>query len=268
MKIIIKTIKSFMANNDFEKGSTLTFYTLMSIVPLIAISFGIAQFFGFEDLLTDQIKKQFSSQPEVAEKLIAFSEGTLKTTRGGLIASFGLLLLFWTVFRTIGNIADYFNQIWQVKKPRSLIQRFLHFTPIIFLLPIFLVISSSAVMYMSTFAGKWISPSLVVVFNFISYLISWFLLSFLYIYLPNARVSWKAGFVAGIVTGILIFFWQWIYVTFQVGASSYGVIYGSFAAVPLFLVWLNYSWLIVLFGAELSHQLTIKNNTKTKNDVW
>lgn len=255
LRILIASGKGFIENKAFEKSSTLTFYTLLSLVPLLAISFGIAQSLGFEEKLADQIKEQFASQPEVASKLIEFSYGTIKTTRGGLLASLGVIVLFWTVLNTVSNIAQYFNDIWKVKKPRSLWQRVKSFTPVILLLPIFLVGSSSILVYLSTLASEIISPSLIIFFNFLSYLMSWGMLSFIYIYLPNTYVSWKAGFKAGIVTGIIFLIWQWIYMTFQVEAASYGVIYGSFAAVPLFLVWVNYSWLVILFGAELCNYI-------------
>lgn len=130
--------------------------------------------------------------------------------------------------------------------------------------PIFLVGSNSLILFMSTkalLAFKSIhilnslSPIIQFVFQGLPYLISWGLLSFLYIYLPNTKVSWKAGITAGIITGVIYVIWQFIYITFQAHASSYGAIYGGFATLPLFLIWLNYSWLIILFGSELSYNI-------------
>lgn len=264
LRIFVSAVQGFMQDKGFDKASTLTFYSLLSIVPLFAIFFGIAQALGFADQLTEQIKTQFSSQPQVADKLIEFSNSTLKTTHGGLIASFGIILLFWTVLKTIGNIEAFFDEIWQVKKTRTLWQEIKSYTPLILLFPFFLVGSSSAILYMSTAATSvikafpalnFLTSFIMALFSLISYLISWSLLSLLYIYLPNTKVPWKAGFIAGCVTGIIYFLWQWLYVTFQVHAASYGAIYGSFAAVPLFLIWLNYSWLIILLGAELCYHL-------------
>jgi membrane protein len=264
LRIFISSVQGFIKDKGFDKASTLTFYTLLAIIPLMAIAFGIAQELGFGDLFTEQVKIRFQSQPDVAEKLIEFSNSTLKTTKGGVIASLGLVLLFWTVIRTIGNIGSFFNEIWQVKIGRTLWQEIKNYSPLIILFPVFLVGSSSVIIYMSTLAIttsdsidglNFLSPFIFLLFNLISYLISWSFLSFLYIYLPHTKVSWKAAFIAGIITGIIFFIWQWIYVTFQAHAASYGVIYGSFAAVPLFLIWLNYSWLIVIFGAELCYHI-------------
>ncbi|MBA2368429.1 MAG: YihY/virulence factor BrkB family protein [Candidatus Protochlamydia sp.] len=269
LRILIGSVQGFFKDKGFDKASTLTFYSLLAIIPLLAIGFGIAQELGFAEKFEEQVKMQFGSQPEVANKLVEFSNSTLKTTKGSLVASLGLIFLFWTVLKTIGNIEDFFNEIWKVKS-RTLWEEVKSFIPVILLFPIFLVGSSSVILFSSTatiaatealsflhFLTPWVS----VLFNIIAYLVSWCLISLLLIYLPNTQVSWKAGFKAGIITGIIFFIWQWIYVTFQVKAASYGTIYGSFAAVPLFLIWLNYSWLILMFGAELCYNIQQEQDT-------
>lgn len=264
LRILISSIQGFINDKSFDKASTLTFYFLLSLVPLVAIGFGIAQELGFEENFREQIKTQFQNQPQVAEKLIEFSQSTLKQTRGGIIASFGFVVLVWTVLRMIGNIASFFNEIWRVEKARTLWQQIKSYVPMIFLFPIFLVGSSSVIIYFSAQATsafesieflKFFSHFIQSIFQLISYLISWGFLSFIYMYLPNTTVSWKAGIIAGIITGAIYAVWQWIYITFQINAASYGAIYGSFAAIPLFLIWLNYSWLIVIFGAELAYHI-------------
>lgn len=264
LRILFGSIRGFIDDKCFDKASTLTFYSLLSIIPLMAIGFGIAQELGFADKFTEQVKAQLHSQPQVAEKLIEFSNSTLKTTKGNIIAWLGFIILLWTVLRMIGNIGSSFDEIWKVKTSPTLWQQLKRYIPMILLFPIFLVGSSSIIIFMSTkaiLAFKSIevlnvfSPFIEFIFQWIPYLVSWGLLSFIYIYLPNTKVSWKAGIIAGIITGILYVIWQWIYVTFQVNASSFGAIYGGFAALPLFLIWLNYSWLIILFGTELAHNI-------------
>lgn len=264
LRIVIGSVREFINDKGFDKASTLTFYSLLSIIPLVAIGFGIAQELGFADKFTEQIKAQFQSQPQIAEKIIAFSNSTLKTTKGSIIATFGLIVLLWTVLRMIGNIGTAFDEMWGIKKDPTLWQQLKRYVPMIVLFPIFLVGSSSIILFMSTQALlalksiqilSFFGPLVKFLFALLPYLVSWGLLSFIYIYLPNTKVSWKAAFIAGIITGILFVIWQWVYVTFQVNASSYGAIYGGFAALPLFLIWLNYSWLIILFGMELTQQI-------------
>lgn len=271
LRILISTGQSFIANKGFEKASTMTYYTLLSIVPLAAIGFGIAQSLGFEEKFADLVKEQLSSQPQIAEKIIQFSLSTLKQTRGGIIASLGILTLIWTVLQMIGSIEEDFDEFWKVETPRTLWQQVKSFLPLIVLFPIFLVASSSLFVFLSTKtilatqSIKYLSLFsfwFELFFRIIQYSFSWFLLSFIYIYLPNTKVYLKAGVLAAFIAVVLFHIWQWIYITFQVKASSYGAIYGSFAAIPLFLIWLNYSWTLILFGSQLSFQ--IQNEIKDK----
>jgi membrane protein len=274
LAIVVGSIEDFMEDKCFDKASTLTFYSLLSIVPLMAIGFGIAQELGFREKFAEQIRTQLQSQPQVAEKIIEFSGSALKQARVGIIAGFGIIFLFWTVLRMIGNIESFFNEIWKIKSPRTLWQQMKGYLPIIILFPFFLVGASSFIIYVSTMAilafesirlTSFSSSTVLFLFELSPYLLIGAILSFLYIYLPNTKVSWKGGIIAGGVAGTLYQFWQWIYVHFQVHAASYGAIYGSFAAIPLFLIWLNYSWLIVLFGAELAYHIQKNQKSAQKN---
>ncbi|HEV8052787.1 MAG TPA: YihY/virulence factor BrkB family protein [Parachlamydiaceae bacterium] len=260
LRVLSSSITEFINKNGFDKASVLTFYTLLTIIPLFAIAFGIAQAFGFAEMLEQQIKEYFASQPQVADKLIEFSNSTLKSTLGGVIASLGLITLFWTVLKTIGNLEDYFNGIWETSKPRTLLKRTLRYTPIILLFPFFLVGPSSAVIFSIDMTQNiaYVGPIIKFLFSFASYVISWAFLSFLYIYLPNKKIPWKEAFLGALFTTIIFYIWQWFYITFQVQAASYGAIYGGFAALPLFLLWLNYSWMIILFGARLTREINIE----------
>ncbi len=267
LKISYATIKNFIMKNGFEKASTMTFYTLLSIVPLMAIGFGVAQYLGFESQFKSLVQEKFYHQPRVAEKMIQFSLSTLKQTRGDVIASVGIIVLLWTVVRMFGNIENYFNQFWHIKQSRSIWQQIKSFLPLILLFPLFLVGSSSLVLFLTTeshlfldsFGFSNLVDQTILFFAMVArFLLSWSWLSFLFIYLPNTKVPWKAGIIAGLFAGLFFSLWQWIYVTFQVNAASYGAIYGSFAAIPLFLFWLNYSWLILLLGSELSYQIHLQ----------
>lgn len=245
----------------------LTFYSLMSIVPIVAIGFGIAQELGFGETFTKLVQEQLIAQPQVAEKIIEFSNSTLENTRGNVIASLGIGVLLWTVFRMIGNIEIYFDEIWKAKVPRTLWDQAKSYIPMIFLFPIFLVGANNILLFVSTKAvGATQSVEFLSIFSelieflahLLSSLIGLIVLIFMYIYLPNTKVSWRAAATGGIIAAILYALWQWIYVTFQANAASYGFIYGSFAAFPLFLIWLNYSWVIILFGTELTASIQRK----------
>ena len=115
LKIIILAIQGFVKDNCALRASALTLYTLLSIVPIIAMLFGVAKGFGFEKKLREQIIEQIPEQDSMIMQVIAFAENLLASTKGGLVAGIGIVVLFWTVIRVIGNIESSFNHIWKIR---------------------------------------------------------------------------------------------------------------------------------------------------------
>jgi len=105
-----------------------------------------------------------------------------------------------------------------------------------------------------------VSPIVLFFLKLSPYFLSWALFTFIYIFMPYTKVYARSAVIAGVIAGTTFQIWQWGYIKFQVGVSSYGVVYGSFAALPLFLIWLQISWLILLAGAELAFE--------TENDLF
>jgi membrane protein len=231
------------------------------VVPVVAMAFGIAKGFGFEKRLEKQILENLQGQEEVAQQIIGFSQSFLENTKGGLIAGIGIVLLFWSVIKVLGNIERSFNEIWGIKKSRSMGRKFSDYLSIMLICPILLIMASSMtvlitsqVTYIVEKLSLYSSLSDLILFSLkiLPYVVIWIAFTFIYIFIPNTKVSFKSALLGGIIAGTAFQVVQWIYVTFQVGAAKYGAIYGSFAALPLFLIWLQISWLILLLGAELS----------------
>jgi membrane protein len=127
--------------------------------------------------------------------------------------------------------------------------------------PVLVLMSGSATVFITTQVTQItqkvellgvISPLISFLLKFSPYVLIWALFTILYIIMPNTKVNFKAGLLGGVVAGTLYQIAQWAYISFQISAAKYNAIYGSFAALPLFLMWLQISWWIVLFGAELS----------------
>ncbi|MBU0469324.1 MAG: YihY/virulence factor BrkB family protein [Candidatus Omnitrophica bacterium] len=261
LRIILLSIRGFAEDKCQLRASALTFYSLLSIVPVVAMAFGIAKGFGFEQMLEKQLMARFTGQESVIGQVIGFATSLLEDTKGGVIAGIGIGILFWTVVKVLGNIESSFNDIWGVKKARSLGRKFSDYLSIMLICPILLIMSSSITVLITSqvklvlakisFLGA-LSPLILTLLQLLPYCVIWILFTFIYIFMPNAKVNFKSGLFGGIIAGTIYQVVQWAYITFQVGVSKYGAIYGSFAALPLFLVWLQISWLIVLFGAEIS----------------
>jgi membrane protein len=260
-RILAASLKAFTDNNDYLKASALTFYTLISLVPFLAVALGIAAGFGFEHYLEDQLKHLFEDQPDMIAYALQFAETLLRDTKGSLIAGIGLIALLWTNLSLLANIENALNDIWRVKTPRSWPKKLTDYLAAMILCPIFLVVSSSANVYLVTQITatakesrllELMSPFLLFLFQMMPMLLSILLFVVIYLFIPNAKLQTWPRIIAGVVAGIIFQLWQWAYIKFQVEISHYGAIYGTFAALPLFLIWLQVSWLIVLAGAELA----------------
>lgn len=264
---LMASIQGFIKDDCFSKASSLTFYTLLSIVPILAVAFGIAKGFGFENYLQSVIESKIE-QGEIANQLITFSYNALDQAHGGIIASAGLLILFWTSLQLISKIEHALNEIWEIKSQRSYGRQFSDYLAIIILCPIFFVLTSSFSIYAITMVIqisqqylliKAVSPYLLLFLKLIPFLLNWILFCFLYIFLPNTNVPWRNAIFGGIIAGTLYQALNWIYIHFQIGVADYSAIYGSFAALPLFLVWVNVSWQVVLLGAEVAYHFDISS---------
>ncbi len=279
LRVIILSFKEFQRDKCQLRASALTYYTLLSIVPIMAMAFGIAKGFGFQERLENLIFEKVAGSPHVMTVLseqqmeqqeitfkainyiIDFSKKALNQTSGGFIAGIGVIVLFWAVIKLLGNIEHSFNAIWGVKKDRHIGRKFTDYLSFMLLAPILLLMSSSITVAIkggvnaifakvSVLAG--LMPLVEFTLRFTPYLLIWILFSFIYMFMPNTKVKYSSGFVAGIVAGTMFQLVLWGYLAFQVGVAKYNSIYGSFAALPLFLILLQISWVIVLYGAEIA----------------
>lgn len=254
IRILSISIKGFINDKCQLKASALTFYSLLSVVPVAALAFGIAKGFGLDNKLQEILTEKLEGQEEVLEFVTNFALNYLERTPGGEIAGIGLILLLWSVMKVFGNIEHSFNDIWEVKHSRSFIRKFSDYISLMLVAILFMVSSSGMVVFVSKqlknlgFEGSGVS-SLVYLSSFLLVGIVFTLL--LYI-MPNTRVKFKSALFGGIISGAFFQVLQYSYVHFQSSVTSYNAIYGSFAALPFFLIWLQASWLIVLLGAELS----------------
>ncbi|MDJ0720161.1 MAG: YhjD/YihY/BrkB family envelope integrity protein [Desulfobacterales bacterium] len=262
LRILLLALRGFREDACMLRASSLTFYTLLSIVPVVALAFGIAKGFGFHDMLERQLYQNFPGQEEVVTRVVVFADSLLETARGGVIAGFGLVVLFYAVFKVLGNIEHSFNQIWQVKRERTLARKLGDYLAIMLLSPILVILQSSATVFVTTQIANitqkiallgYFSPLIYHSYKLIPYFLVWVLFTLIYLVMPNTRVKFQSALVAGIIAGSGYQILQGFYFTFQIGFARYNAIYGSFAALPLLLVWLQASWLIVLLGAEIAY---------------
>jgi membrane protein len=265
LRVLVLAVQGFLKDDCQKRAAVLTYYSLLNVVPVFAVIFGIAKGFGLDRFVEKQILTTAGKanwQPEITTQIIGFSQSLLEHTKGGVIAGVGVVLMLWTVISILTRIEEAFDAIWEVRKPRTLVRKFTDYTAMIVLAPILFIVSGSltllltryirVIMQEMAFPGG-LGSIVLFALKVLPYVSIWVLLTMLYMVLPNRRIPLKSGMLAGAAAGVLFQAVQWIYITFQIGVASYGAIYGSFAALPLFLVWLQVSWMIVLFGSEFAH---------------
>ena len=261
LQTLILTVRGFNDDKCMLRASALTFYTLLSIVPVFAMAFGIAKGFGYEQHLRHQLVEEFSGHEIILEKILEFSTNLLERTQGGMIAGIGMCVLLWTVVKLLGNIEYAFNEIWGIPKNRTFGRKLGDYLIIMAVAPFFMIMAGSVTVLVTSFLADFtessysafMGPIVYVILKLLPYFMVWFVFTFLYIFMPNTKVSFKSGLIAGVTAGTLFQITQWAYVAFQIGMIKNNQIYGSFAALPLFLIWLEISWMIVLFGAEIAY---------------
>lgn len=261
LRTILLAIRGFDEDKCLLRASSLTFYTLLSIVPVVAMAFGIAKGFGFEHYLEKQFFEKFPGQETVLVQIVDFAQKLLENTKGGVIAGIGVVILFWSVMKLLGHIESSFNEIWEIRKSRTIVRKLSDYISIMLISPILMVVSGSITLFITTQITQitervsllgMFSPLIMLGLKTLPYCLIGVLFTIIYILMPNTKVNLKSGLIAGLVAGATYVILQWGYINFQVGIAKYNAIYGSFAALPLFLIWLQLSWLIVLFGAEIS----------------
>jgi len=262
IRVLALAFRGFAEDKCALRASALTFLTLLSIVPIFALVFAVAKGFSLDSMLEAQLNKAFHGNEEVLNKILEFSHRQLQITSGGVVAGIGVVFLLMTVLKLLGNIEKAFNEIWGVRKSRSIGRKLADYLLIMFIAPIFLVISGSLTAFLSAQPAvliekyeflRFIGPAMVMSIKFFPFIILWTLFSFIYAFIPNTKVRVIPMLVSGLAAAVIFHYAQWFYFWIQVKLFvKYSAIYGSLATFPLFLMWLEFSWMIVLFGAEIA----------------
>lgn len=269
IKVIILALKGGKEDKVMLRASALTFFSLLSIVPVLAMAFGLAKGFGLDRLLEQQLLENFQGQEEIFRQTFDFAKKMLDSTKGGLVAGIGLLFLFYSVMKLLNNIEASFNDIWYIHKQRNLTRKLTDYITIMLFGPILIILSNSLTVFIAseiehlTNTVELITLFKGLIFPLLSllpYTVLWILFTLIYMIMPNTKVKLKSAVLAGIIAGTLFQLLQVLLFKFEVNVSKYNAIYGSFAALPLFLIWLQSSWIIVLYGSEISYSIQNVNN--------
>ena len=261
LRILILTLRGLAEDRSQLRASALTFYSILAVVPALAMVFGIAKGFGFEKSLERILMEKLTGQEEAVTWILGFARTLLENVRGGLIAGVGVVFLILAIIMLLSHIENAFNDIWGLKKPRTLARKISDYLALMIIGPILFLAASAGTVFIAGGVRLAIekvtllmalSPLIFLGLKLLPFAVLWILFTFLYLFMPNTKINFSSAALAGVIAGTVYQIFQAAYISFQINVSQYNAVYGSFAALPLFFIWLQFSWLIVLFGAEIS----------------
>lgn len=261
---IIKTlnlsVRSFMDRGLQNRSMSLTYSTVLAIVPALALLFAIGRGFGFQKLLENQLYSFLPSQRKALETALGFVDQYLSQSSQGVFVGIGIVMLLWTLISLLSTIEDAFNAVWDLKKSRSIYQKVTDYIAICLIVPVLMVCSAGVSIFVNTVLQNsmrlaFLSPLINIGLELTPLFLSWLALSMSYYLIPNTKVNFKYAAIAGGVSAILVTIVQLLFVNGQIYVSKYNAIYGSFSFLPLLLIWLQLSWLILLSGCVLTYSL-------------
>lgn len=245
---------NFNANQGALRAAALTYTTVLSLVPFLAIAFSILKGLGAQNALEPLLLQVAGDSEETISKIISYVDNTNVKSLGAI----GLLALVMTVVSLLGSIEEAFNKTWGVTESRSFKRRFSDYLSVMVVGPILLLLATSMTSGLqSQWLVQWLihktylGDAILILFRLIPYVSIWIATVFLYIFIPNTKVNFVSALLGGVLAGTSWQLAQWGYFHFQVGVANYNAIYGTLAALPVFMVWIYTSWLIILFGLEI-----------------
>ncbi|MEO1253660.1 MAG: YihY/virulence factor BrkB family protein [Bacteroidota bacterium] len=275
VRVLIISIKEFIRDKCSEKASALTYFSMLSLVPVIAMLVAIAKAFGIRELMEQELAKYFSGQEAILENVLPYADRMLSGTSGGIVTGISIVFLIFTVIRLLMNIEAAFNDMWDIKKSRRWERKISDYVAVILLGPVLLIVASSATIFVKDTIQDFMNnlslldelkSGIVFLLKFLPYTILWLLLFGIYLIFPNTRVKPIPALIAGVVAGTLYQLNQQAFISAQFAFARIDAIYGSIAFLPLFLIWLQISWLIVLFGAEVCYGVQYINHWEMNSE--
>ena len=259
MKITIQTVKCFIKDRVWIRAAALSYTTLFSIIPILALLFAIAKGFGFTNIMERFLRDGIVENGSV-DTVMNLIDNYLTYTQGGngVFIGVGIIILLWAVIALADSIEGNMNTIWDVKKPRSYFRKLTDYMAIFIVFPLIIVMYAGVSIFMTTIyqnltSYELISSFLHICIKLAPYILSGLVMTGLFLFIPNTKVKFKNAFIPGMITGIVFQAFLYIYIQIQMSVSSYNAIYGSFAIIPMFMLWADISWSIVLFGVEMSY---------------
>lgn len=258
IKTLNIAVRSFFSADVQTQACAMTYRTLLAIVPAFAMLVAIGRGFGVQDLIETQIYDRMPGQQSLVEYLMRFVDTYLGTTTQGVFIGIGLVFLLYTLISLMQSMENTFNLIWNIRERRTLWRQITDYTAMLLILPVLLVLGAGVSIFLSeTIQGMFdipfMTPIISSLFEIGSFAFTCLFFTALFMLMPNTKVRFWNALVSGFITGIGFTVLQWLFISGQLWVSRYNAVYGGFAFLPLFLLWMQVVWVIILSGALICY---------------
>ena len=252
IRTIALVVRGFGSKNLNDTAKSLTFSLIFAVVPILAMIVAVAKGFGVVDIIEQQLNASFLGETGMVPTIMEMVERYLETTQGGLFIGIGILILLWAVYTFFQSVETAFNRIWNVKKSRSIVRQATTYIAIVVLIPVLIVCSAGITIFIHSMVGDLNGV------RFMQFVIVWMLFTVMYLTVPNTKVKLWSALIPGILMGTLFQLLQMLSVYLITFLSRTSIVYGAFATIPILMIWLQYTSLLILIGAQMSY--AIQNN--------
>lgn len=260
IKLVRITLDTFMRNRMGFQCVALSYFITLAIVPFVALIFGVTGGLGLSDKLTQILYTTFPANPEFINLVVDKASNIISVAESGWVGGISALMFLWTILWMMFQVERVFNNVWGILKiPRKIYKRFGFYFLVLFLSPFLVLIFGTGIAFYSNL------PNLIGIdvsnLHFLPKILGWlaftvvvaFTLSVMYKFIPAAQVRYRYALKAAFVAALVFSLFQYLYLETQVFVARLNAVYGVMAAIPLFLIWLNFCWQIIIYGAELTY---------------
>ena len=259
VKVMLITVKTFANERIGFQSVALSFFSTMSVVPFIAIMFAITDGLGLADKLKELLYGYFNNSQQTIDTMLGFADNIITNAQSGAMGLISAMMFAFIVIWMMLNVEKVFNNVWRVRKSRNIFKRLSFILALVILSPFVVMVFFAGALVSSNALGslgldyEGLTGFKTLLTWMLFACVTTFTLSAMYKFIPNAKVEYGSALRAAIPAALVFTVVQYLYLETQVFVTRLSTIFGAFAAVPLFMIWINIGWFIILIGAELAY---------------
>lgn len=262
IKLTRITLNEFAVNRMGFQCVALSYFVVLAIVPFVAFIFAVGDGLGYHEKIASLLYTALPNYPDVIDFLLDKAEVIISTAQSGGVGLISALFFFWTIIWLMFQVERVFNNVWKIQKiNRSIYKRFSFYIGLLLLSPLVIVIFGTGIVLYTNLTSlvgmnidiEEISVLMTILGWLVMYVITVFTLSAMYKFIPATKVYYRNAFWSAVVSGLVFVVFQYLYLEAQIFMSRLNGVYGALAAIPLFLMWANYSWQIIIYGEQLCY---------------